>query len=368
MSLSAAKEAGSIEFDQTLLAGFMRRRVALPLVIFAISVLAFALSVAAAVVLANTAAKLAWGVLAGVFIANLAIIGHDAVHRSFTRVRWLNRVIGTVAFLPALHPFSRWEHHHNRVHHRYTAQIGVDNAFSPMTLEQYRDASRRRRLYYRFMRSLWGQPFFYMVDIWWPKIFLPNPPELRELPKSDTTDLLMVYLWLAVWISGLAWLSFAASAGSESFAAALGGAALYGFLVPFLVWNLLISFLTITQHTGPATHWIMPTGRPSTYEQKVRGTVHVGFPEPIDWFLHRVWQHVAHHVNPIVPLYALKAAETEVIAESKVKVVVERWTPAYHWRLTRDCKLYDPIGDRWCDFKGQPTGQRAPAALAPSIR
>jgi len=368
MSLSAAQEAGSIEFDQTLLSGFMRRGLALPLVLFAVSALAFISSVAAAVVTANIAAKIAWGVLGGLFIANLAIIGHDAVHRSFTRVRWLNRVIGTLAFLPALHPFGRWEHHHNRVHHRYTAQIGVDNAYSPMTPDQYRAASWRRRSYYRFMRSLWGQPFFYMIDIWLPKIFLPNPPELRDLPKSDTTDLLLVYLWLAVWISGLAWLSFALSGGSQSFAAAFGDAALYGFLVPFLVWNLLISFLTIAQHTGPATHWIMPTGRPSTYEEKVRGTVHVGFPEPLDWFLHRVWQHVAHHVNPIVPLYALKGAEVEVIAESKVKVVVERWTPLYHWRLTRDCKLYDPVEDRWCDFHFQPTGERAPAALSASTR
>jgi acyl-lipid omega-6 desaturase (Delta-12 desaturase) len=244
----------------------------------------------------------------------------------------------------------------------------MDNAFSPMTPDQYRAAGSKRRLYYRFTRSLWGQPFFYMVDIWLPKIFLPNPPELRELPKSDTTDLLIVYLWLAVWISGLAWLSFAASAGSESFAAALGNSMLYGFLIPSLIWNLLISFLTITQHTGPRMGWIMPTGRPSTYEQKLRGTVHVGFPEPLDWFLHRVFQHVAHHVNPIVPLYELKGAEAEVLAETRVHPIVERWTPAYHWRLTRDCKLYDPERDCWCDFKGQPTGQRTPTGLAPSIR
>src|SRR5205085_8331558 len=99
-------------------------------------------------------AKILLGVIAGVFIANLAIIGHDAIHRSFTSSRWLNRLIGTLAFLPALHPYSRWEHHHNRVHHRYTAQIGVDNAFPPMTVEQYRRASRPRRARYRFLRSL----------------------------------------------------------------------------------------------------------------------------------------------------------------------------------------------------------------------
>jgi fatty acid desaturase len=78
-------------------------------------------------VLATGLVQIGLAVLGGVFIANLAIIGHDAVHKSFTRLRWLNRVIGTVAFCPRSIPI-RWEHHHNRVHHRYTAQIGVDNA------------------------------------------------------------------------------------------------------------------------------------------------------------------------------------------------------------------------------------------------
>ena len=73
--------------------------------------------------------KIGLAALAGVFIANLAIIGHDAIHNSFTRIRWLNRFIGTLAFLPALHPYSRWEFHHNKVHHRYVAQLGVDNAY-----------------------------------------------------------------------------------------------------------------------------------------------------------------------------------------------------------------------------------------------
>jgi hypothetical protein len=30
-------------------------------------------------------------------------------------------------------------------------------------------------------------------------------------------------------------------------------------------------------------------------------------------------------------------------------------TPAHHWRLTRDCKLYDPARDCWCGFDFQPT-------------
>ena len=40
---------------------------------------------------------------------------------------------------------------------------------------------------------------------------------------------------------------------------------------------------------------------------------------------------------------------------------VQVWTPVYHWRMTRDCKLYDPARDCWCDFRFRPTGDRIPA-------
>jgi omega-6 fatty acid desaturase (delta-12 desaturase) len=110
-------------------AGITKRQVTLPLLIFTVGFSVYSACILGAVLATGLGAKISLAVLGGVFIANLAIIGHDAVHKSFTRLRWLNRVIGTVAFLPALHPYTRWEHHHNRVHHRYTAQIGVDNAY-----------------------------------------------------------------------------------------------------------------------------------------------------------------------------------------------------------------------------------------------
>lgn len=351
--MTAAENTSEESVPLSVPIGVSKRRVALPLAIFMAGVALYGASVAVAVLATQLNIKIAGAILAGFFVTNLAIIGHDAVHRSFTRLRWLNRVIGTLAFLPALHPYSRWEHHHNRVHHIYTAQIGVDNAYSPMTPDQYREASPGSRLYYRFMRSLVGQPFFYMVDIWLPKMFIPTPAEAKTFRKIDWIDLGIVYAWLAVFILGLAGTTYIYSGGS--FGAALSNAALFGFLIPFLVWNLLISLVTIVQHTGPRVRWIMPTGRPSTYEQRLNGTVHVGFPEFLDWFFHRVMQHLAHHVNPVIPLYVLKDAEKEVIATAPETPVIERWTPAYHWRLTRACKLYDPEQDCWCDFGLQPS-------------
>ncbi len=361
----SADDDGPIDsFDQSVLFPFVRRRVVLPCIIVAVSLLIYGASIAGAVFAESLAIKTSLAVLAGVFIANLAIIGHDAVHRSFTSVRWLNRAIGTIAFLPALHPYGLWEHHHNRVHHRYTAQIGVDNAYSPMTIEQYRSARPGQRAYYRFMRSLAGQPFFYMVDIWLPRMFLPSPTEARNFRKSDWVDFAIVHVWLLAFVFGLAGLSYAFSTDGGGFGAALLNASVFGFIIPFFVWNLFISFVTIVQHTSPKVRWVMPTGRPSTHEQKLRGTVHVRFPQAMDWFFHRVMQHIAHHVNPMIPMYALKGAEREVMAREMEAAVIERWTPFYHWRMTRDCKLYDPAIDGWCDFRFQPTGTRAMPALA----
>jgi omega-6 fatty acid desaturase (delta-12 desaturase) len=324
-----------------------RRGVVLPSAIFALSFAVYAGSAIGAVLVRNTSWKIVLAVLAGAFIANLAIIGHDAVHRSFTRLRWLNRLIGTWAFLPALHPYGRWEHHHNRVHHCYTAQLGVDNAYPPMTPDEYRAASPVRRLYYRFMRSLIGQPFFYMLDIWAIDMFVPFVRARHGLKASDWRDIAIVYAWLVASVAGVAVLSLSHDGGS--FPAALWNGGVYGVLIPFLVWNVFISFVTIVQHTGPKVRWVVPTGRFSTHEERLGGTVHVVFPEALDWFFHRVMQHVVHHVNPIIPLYRLKQEEKKLLAGGRAPIV-ETWTPLYHWRMTRDCKLYDPGTKRWRPF------------------
>ena len=49
---------------------------------------------------------------------------------------------------------------------------------------------------------------------------------------------------------------------------------------------------------------------------------------------------------------ALKKAEQELGARwaDADAPVLARWTPLYHWRLARDCKLYDPQRDVWCNF------------------
>lgn len=332
------------------------RQVALPVFVFAINLALYAAFLYQTAALAEPGLKLLAGVCAGLTVTTLAIIGHDAVHQSYTKLRRLNRLIGTLAFLPALHPYSLWEYGHNMVHHRFTAQIGVDYGYSPMTVKQWRSASPAARLYYRFMRSLWGQPFYYAIDIWLPKIIFPVSKHVGPFRPIYWLDLFITYAFLAVLLLGLGALNRAAGGPTPpDWGTAIADGALYGFLVPFIVWNLFISFVTIVQHTSPMGRWSLPTGRHSTVEQQLRGTIHVVFPDVLDWLFHRVMQHQAHHLHPGIPLYALKAAQAEVAGQAPQGPVVVPWTPAYHWRLTTQCKLYDTDADRWCDFEGRPT-------------
>jgi omega-6 fatty acid desaturase (delta-12 desaturase) len=330
---------------------FATRHLVQPILLLSAEFAGYLLCVWVAVTSDQLALKLAAGFVGGILTATLAIIGHDCAHRGGTRFQWLNRIIGTIGFLPALHPLSRWEYHHNQVHHRYTAQLGLDNAFPPMTVEEYRNASPSARLYYRFLRSVWGQPFFYLVQIWAKEIIAPRPADYRARDWFDTT---IVYVWLALLLSGATLLSHASHPG-QSWVAAFANGAVWGLIVPFLVWNLFIAFVTVVQHTGPEVRWSVPTGRPSTFEQKLNGTVRICFPEIVDIVFHRLMQHPAHHINPIIPLYTLKAAQHQLEDLDPKGLMVVRWTPAYHLRLTRVCKLYDSERNGWCDFQFRPT-------------
>jgi omega-6 fatty acid desaturase (delta-12 desaturase) len=338
-------------------ASLAERRLVLPLTVFALDLTLYGLAVFGAVASTSLPIKFALSLLAGIAVLLLGIVAHDAVHRSFTSSRFLNRVIGTVAFLPALHPYSRWEYHHNRIHHHFTAQLGIDNAYPPMTVDDYARASRLTRRIYRWKRSLAGQAFYYLFDIWLPKMFLPARREREDFRASDWIDVLMVQGWLLIFVTMLTlWLHLETH---RSWTGALLDAAAFGFLVPFLVWNVFISLVTVVQHTGPDVRWITARGRPSTPSETMRGTVHLVLPEPVDWFFHRVMQHPAHHVHSGIPLYALKKAEIQLESRWVDPPTKARWTPRYHWRLTSDCKLYDPERIAWCNFALETTSPAA---------
>ena len=90
------------------LAKYARRSPALSVALLALDLCLYAAMVAGTIWAGDIWLKLVFAVGAGTMIALTSIVGHDAGHQSFSNDARLNRICGTLAFLPALHPFSLW--------------------------------------------------------------------------------------------------------------------------------------------------------------------------------------------------------------------------------------------------------------------
>ena len=87
--------------------------------------------IAGTIFVENILLKIILGVVAGFVTGRIFILGHDACHQSFTPNRELNKVLGRIAFLPSLTPYSLWDVGHNVVHHGQTNLKGFDFVWSP---------------------------------------------------------------------------------------------------------------------------------------------------------------------------------------------------------------------------------------------
>src|ERR1700756_4963453 len=101
-------------------------------------------------------------------------------HQSSPPHRRLNGWLGRLAFLPSLTPYSLWDVGHNVVHHGYTNLKDFDMVWQPHTLETYAALPAWRRALYRLYRSGWAPWLYYLVEIWWLRMFFPSE---RHMPS-----------------------------------------------------------------------------------------------------------------------------------------------------------------------------------------
>ncbi len=205
-------------------------------------------ALAGVVLLPHWAAKLAAALLAGFMIGRIFIIGHDACHQSLTPHRRLNKWLGRIAFLPSLTPYSLWDVGHNLVHHGYTNLKGFDFVWAPLTREEYDKLSPWGRLLDRVYRSGWAPGLYYLIEMWWKRMFFPNRQHMPTRRPVFLLDNLLVSVFALAWIGALIW---AAWATGQSVWLLLG----LGFILPFLFWCAMIGFVVYVHHTHPKVAW-----------------------------------------------------------------------------------------------------------------
>lgn len=338
---------------------YSRRNTPYALALTALDLGLFTLAIAATVWLRHPVAKLLFGMIGGFLIGRLFILGHDACHQSFTPHRRLNRWLGRLVFLPSLTPYSLWEAGHNVIHHGYTNLKGTDFVWAPRTLAEYRAMSRWARGLERVYRSGWAPWLYYLVEIWWKRMYFPSHSAMSARRAIFFWDGLLVSAAAIAWIGGLL---VAATVTDQSAWLTVGA----GFVAPFLFWNGMIGFVVYVHHTHTSVVWHEDKADWSRALPFVTTTVHTTFRRylglDVGALLHHIMEHTAHHVDMGIPLYQLRAAQQVLETRLPTRIVIQQFSWRWYFDTARRCALYDFRQRCWTDFSGNPTS--TPVALA----
>ena len=287
--------------------------------------------------------RLGGGLLTTVAIVRLFVIGHDACHQSLTDHAALNKLLGRLAFLPSLTPFSLWRVGHNVVHHGFNNLKGRDFVWQPLDPVEFQALSPARRALERVYRSALGPLPYYLYEIWWRRLYFPsgrNAPGGRAEFRLDST---LVTVFAALW---LGWLLLGTAA--QSLPHALAAVAI-GLVVPFLVWNWVMGFVVYLHHTHPDIVWYADKGAWLKAQGILQGTIRYRVRPWWNLLLHNIMEHAAHHLDPRIPLYRLKSAQAALARLVPDTPVVELSLRTY-WRSVRQCKLFDFERRQWVRF------------------
>jgi omega-6 fatty acid desaturase (delta-12 desaturase) len=216
------------------------------------------------------------------------IIMHDCAHGSFLASRRANDILGVVCGALALTPYYRWRWEHAR-HHATSGNLesrGIGDIWT-MTVEEYRQSSRLRRLGYRLVRNpvcLFGVgPFWLMLA----KERLPRGVPNRRAKRS-------------VWWTNLFLLGMAAL-----------GVAVFGWLDYLVIQAIIIGvaggagiWLFYIQHQYEDAYWVSAEEWDFA-DAALRGSSYYKLPRVLQWFSGNIGFHHIHHLCPRIPNYRL---------------------------------------------------------------
>jgi len=326
------------------------RASAAPVVWFFLDWLVLGAAIGSLLVVEGWWVKVFASLVAALWIARLFVIGHDACHGSYTPNKTLNKWIGRIAFLPSLTPYSLWEVGHNLAHHGFTNLKGRDYVWTPYSPHEFAQLPWIRRQLEHIYRSGVGQGVYYMIEMWWKKLFFPGRKHVTTRRTSHLIDSFLVAGFAALWIGGLTlWGLYSGKS--------IWSLLTFGFAVPFFLWNCLMGFVIYVQHTHPRVAWYERRDEWSANAGYATTTVHIKLMRPLDGLIHYILEHGAHHVNMGIPLYRLKEAQARLSATLDERLNSEVFTWRYYWNTVRRCKLYDFAQHVWMDFDGRVTSQ-----------
>jgi omega-6 fatty acid desaturase (delta-12 desaturase) len=284
-------------------------------------------------------------------IGGLFVIGHDAGHHSLTPSRRLNDLLGRLAMLPALHPYTAWRHAHNTLHHGGTCLKGQHPDFTPLSKREFDALPPWRQRLERFYRTPAGVGVAYVTEFYRRYLLFPSRAHQPVHKTRFHLDRLLVLAFFG--------LQFAAAyALADRIDPAPLTRVWHAFAVcavPWAIWIYFMGVASFVQHTHPRTAWYDDAEEWRFYHVQLRSSTHMVLAWPLGAMLHHIMDHPAHHIDPTIPLYELPASQAQLEQESPEESIVVALTVREFLRICRLCKLYDYRRHCWLDFDGRAT-------------
>ena len=343
-------DPSAVTSRKALLLAFENSGYLRPLVALVIDLCLFAGGLALVLLDTSLPVKVFGSALVTIGIVRLFLIGHDACHGSFFKSDVLNDIVGRIAFLPSMTAFSLWDVGHNVAHHGFNNLKGRDQVWAPFSKEEYDALPRYRRALERIYRSGAGWGLYYYLELWWKKLYFATRRQIGASRAKYHWDSVLVTVGMLAWITLVATV---ARGTDQNFWLLL----LLGIIVPFTLWNFVMGFVVFVHHTHPAIAWFQKRHEWQKYRAYLTATVQVKLPLGIDRVMHNIMEHNAHHLNPRIPMYSLRRAQTLLTERFSDQFQVYRMNWKTYRECVRSCKLYDFANHAWLDFRGEVTSR-----------
>ncbi len=266
-------------------------------------------------------------VLTGTALTGFFVIAHDCAHRSFSNNRLLNDLIGHTLLLPILYPFHSWRIKHDQ-HHRFTNNLGWDNAWTPLSVEGFRNAPRWYQHFYTIARTggWWLASIGHWIGLHFSASLYKEGKDRQDMQFSVAT----VLIFAAVLFPALLW---------------FGGlwAVVNFWLMPFLVYHFWMSTFTIVHHTIEEIPFYQEQDWDPILGQ-LFSTVHCRYPAWVEFMCHDINVHIPHHISTGIPYYNLRAAHTALKANWSEYMHETTFSWALMQRIISRCHLHDERG------------------------
>jgi omega-6 fatty acid desaturase (delta-12 desaturase) len=232
---------------------------------------------------------LALAVPAAGFLVRIFIIFHDCGHGSFFRSRGANHFWGVVTGVLTYTPYQQWRHDH-AIHHATSGDLdrrGVGDIWT-LTVDEYLDAPRWKRLAYRMVRS--PLVLFVLAPAY---VFLIQ----HRLPSraSGTRE-----RWSVLWMN----LALLGIVVASSFAIGLERFLLIQLPVTLIAGAAGI-WLFYVQHQFEGVTW-KRREEWDFVDAALQGSSFYRLPKVLQWFSGNIGFHHIHHLSPAVPNYNLE--------------------------------------------------------------